>query len=164
MKNSLTFPRSTMLIPFSSSHIGSCSSHHHNCLDQGVQKEKFFRYVNNQICTATMPGIMMNSYSSSSRKTMRRSCCIRARTTSSNSCGSTSATYLTSSSGSTEARSASSSTSPSRTDSRNVMNGGYSSGASSPKFAASTRSVDTYFAKTNRNQRKSDEWGHFVDI
>lgn len=159
-----------MRIPFAPRvfHLGfsylSFSDHHHNSLNQGEQKEKFFREVKDQFRIATMPGIMMNSYSSSSRKTMRRSCCIRARTTSSNSCGSTSATYFTSSSGSAEPRSASSSTSPSRTDSRNMVNRGYNSGASSPKFAASTRSVDTYFAKTNKDQRKSDEWGHFVDI
>ena len=116
-------------------------------------------------CTVTMPGIMMNSYSSSSRKTIRRSCCIRSRTASSTSCGSTSSSYFSSHNNSSASEEpTSSSTSPSRTNSIDMRNGGYDSGTSSPKLAGSTRSLDTYFAKTNKEQRKSDEWGHFVDI
>mmetsp|Transcript_13786 Transcript_13786/g.38822 ORF Transcript_13786/g.38822 Transcript_13786/m.38822 type:complete len:113 (+) Transcript_13786:105-443(+) len=112
-----------------------------------------------------MPGIMMNSYSSSSRKTMRRSCCIRSRTSLPTSCSSTSSIYLASYNDSArESASSSFSASSSRSNSVTVPDRSYNKGPCSPRTIESTRSLDTYFAKTNKDQQKTEEWGHFVDI
>lgn len=124
-----------------------------------------FHTIVHQLQNLIMPGIMMNSYSSSSRKTMRRSCCIRSRTSSTNSCSSASSSYFTPYNDSARsAASTSSSIASSRTNSVNMNDKSYNDGSVSPKALESTRSLDTYFAKTNKEQRKSEEWGHFVDL
>ena len=128
-----------------------------------------------------MPGIMMNSYSSSSRKTLKRSCFIRSRATSSNNSGvaafamatittstmnssysSSSSFYNINSSSSTRSAAAS------RTNSigvRSNTSSATNSGSSTPRcLTDSSRSLDTYFAKPNDEQQKTDEWGHFVYV
>mmetsp|Transcript_53741 Transcript_53741/g.60025 ORF Transcript_53741/g.60025 Transcript_53741/m.60025 type:complete len:113 (-) Transcript_53741:188-526(-) len=112
-----------------------------------------------------MPGIMMNSYSSSSRKTLKRSCCIRSKTLLTNSSRSTRApsSYFSSSLNS-NLSTASSISSTSSHGTNSVSSLAPSSGSSTPRFAENTRLLDRYFARTNKEQRKSDEWGHFVHI
>lgn len=122
----------------------------------------------------TMPGIMMNSYSSSSRKTLQRSCCIRSKTLFTKSSRSTtrrtpSSSLYVSSASKSHLSTASSLSSASSQGTHSVMSSSAApsstcSGSSTPRVVEKTRSFDRYFASTNQEQRKSDEWGHFVHI